>query len=109
CRIGTWLVYSSPHDQWVMSENPGIWEVEAVCFGPSGQRNARNRGRLADADGLHIRFDELHGVVDRHPGFDGPARTVEVELDVLVRILGLEKQHLRDHKIGDLIVDRRPD
>src|SRR5690349_17297930 len=34
---------------------------------------------------------------------------VDVEHDVLVGILGLQEQHLRDHQIGDVVVNRRAD
>ena len=58
---------------------------------------------------LHVGLDELHRVVNRQPGRNRPARAVDVEQDVLVGILGLEEQHLRDDQIGDLVVDRRAD
>jgi hypothetical protein len=39
---------------------------------------------------------------------DGSARRVDVEGDVLVGVLRLEVEELRDDQVGDLIVDRRP-
>jgi hypothetical protein len=37
------------------------------------------------------------------------ARAVDVELNVLVRILRLEEQHLGDREVRNPVVDRRPD
>ena len=78
-------------------------------FAPRRQQHRRHRRRLADAVRLHVGPDELHRVVDRQPGRDRPARAVDVEQDVLVGVLGLEEQHLRDDQVGDRVVDRRAD
>jgi len=40
---------------------------------------------------------------------DRAARRVDVEVDVLVRVLGLEEQHLRDDQVGGRVVDRPDD
>ena len=50
-------------------------------------------------------LDELHRVVDRQAGGDRAARRVDVEVDVLVRIVALQVQQLRDHEVGDVVVD----
>ena len=84
-------------------------ERKPLALGPGRQQDRRHRRRLADAVGLHIRLDELHRVVDRYPCRNRPARAVDVEQDVLVRILGFQEQHLRDHEIGDRVVNRRAD
>ena len=55
------------------------------------------------------RRDELHRVVDREAGVHRSARRVDVQLDVLVGILGLEMDHLSDDEVRDLVVDRRPE
>ena len=38
-------------------------------------------------------------------GGDGAARRIDVKRNVLFRILALQKQHLGDDEIGDLVVD----
>ena len=53
-----------------------------------------------------VRLDELHRVEDRQAGADRAARRVDVEVDVLVRVLALQEQHLRDDQVGGLVVDR---
>src|SRR2546423_2133968 len=49
----------------------------------------------------------LHGVVDRHAGRHYAAGRVDVEVDVLVGVVGFEEQQLGDDDIGDIVVDRR--
>ena len=51
--------------------------------------------------------DELHRVVDREPGIHDAARRVDVDRDVLVGVLRLEVEELRDDEVRDLVVDRR--
>src|SRR5206468_11629822 len=51
-------------------------------------------------------LNELHRVVDREPVVDRAARRVDVDGDVLVRVLGLQVQQLGDDQVRDLIVDR---
>ena len=46
-------------------------------------------------------------VVDRQPVVDGAARRVDVDRDVLVRIIGLQVQQFGDSEVRDLVVDRR--
>ena len=88
-----------------MDENARVGQRKPLALG-SGQKQKRTHaGGLADAIGHHIVLDELHGVVDGQAGGDGAARRVDVERDVLFRIFALEKEHLGDDKIGDLIVD----
>src|SRR5262249_25546016 len=52
-----------------------------------------------------VGLDVLHGVVDREAGGDGPARRVDVEEDVLLRVFGLEEEQLRDDEVRDFVVD----
>src|SRR6185437_14358323 len=73
------------------------------------QQRGGHARRLPDADGGHVRADELHGVVDRQSGGDRAARAVDVQRDVLLWILGLQEQQLRRHQIRHVVVDRGSD
>jgi hypothetical protein len=64
------------------------------------QQEGAHAGRLPDAQGAHVRLDELHGVVDRHAGRDRTARGVDVEENVLVRIFRFKEQQLGDDQVG---------
>ena len=71
----------------------------------AGQQQRAHRHRDADDHRRDVGLDELHRVVDREAGVDRAARRVDVDRDVLVRVLGLEVEHLRDDQVGDLVVD----
>ena len=49
----------------------------------------------------------LHGVVDGHARGDDSAGAVDVQEDVLVRILAIQVEELGDDQIGDVVVDGR--
>ena len=46
-----------------------------------------------------------HRVVDRESRGNRAARAVDVNADLLVRILAVEEEQLGDHQVGDVIVD----
>src|ERR1044071_61919 len=46
----------------------GIGQGEARARGSRGEEDRAERRRLPDADRLHVGPDELHRVIDRHPG-----------------------------------------
>ena len=48
----------------------------------------------------------LDRVVDGEARRHDPARRVDVELDVLLRVLGLEEEQLGDDQVGDVVLDR---
>src|SRR4051812_17895052 len=79
-----------------------------LALRPAGQQQRTHRHRDADADRRHVRLDEVHRVVDRETRVYGAARRVDVDRDVLVRILGLEMQELRHDEVGDLVVHGGP-
>ena len=84
-------------------------QAVALAGRAAREQDRAHAGRLADADGAHVGPDELHGVVDREPGAHDPARGIDVDRDVLLRVLGLQEEHLRDHDVGHVIVDRADD
>ena len=80
----------------------------ALALGAARQQQRAHRHRDADADRLHVGLDELHRVVDREARVHRPARRVDVQRDVLVRVLGLEVQQLGDDQVRDLVVHGCP-
>ncbi len=73
----------------------------------AGQQHRRHGSRLAHADGDDIGADERHGIENRQAGRDGAARRIDVNGDVLFRILRFQEQQLRDDQVRHLIVDGR--
>src|SRR6201996_9427331 len=53
----------------------------------------------------HVVGHELHHVVDRKAGVDRAARGVDVDVDVALRVLGGEQQHLSGDPVRDVVVD----
>ena len=84
-----------------------IRQAEALALGAFGQQHRRHGRRLSHADGHDIGTDEGHGVQNREAGRDGTARRIDVNRNILLRILRFEEQQLGDDQIRDLIVNRR--
>src|SRR5690606_36294732 len=64
------------------------------------------RGRLAEADRLHVGLDELDGVVDGGQRRERTTRGIDVDRDVAVGVHRLQAQQLRHHRVGDVVADR---
>jgi hypothetical protein len=72
----------------------------------AGRQQERSHARCESrTKRRYLRLDELHRVVDRKPVVNGPAWRIDIKKDVLVGVLGFQKQHLRDDQAGGLIVD----
>ena len=71
---------------------------------PGSPPRPRRPGRCR---GGHVAAEELHGVVDGEQGGHVAAGRVDVEADVLARVLGLEVQELGDDQVGDGVVELR--
>ena len=84
---------------------PGGGEGEALALGAGGQDEGSHRGGEAEVDGHDLGLDVLHAVVDGQAGDDGTAGAVDVEVDGLVAVLGIEVEHDADDLVGQLVVD----
>src|SRR4051794_3124235 len=93
----------------LVDEDPAVGERRALARRAAGQDQRAHRHGDAAADRGHVGLDEAHRVVDRQPGVDHAARRVDVHLDVLVGVIGLQMQQLRDDEVGDRVVDRLAD
>ena len=89
----------------LMDQDPAVGQRHALARRAAGQQQRAHAHRHAEADRLHVGLDELHRVVDRQAGVDDAAGRVDVQRDVLVGVLALEVQQLRDDEVRDL--DRR--
>jgi hypothetical protein len=63
------------------------------------QQTAHTAG-LSHHNGMHIRFDKLHGVVDGHACCDHTTWAVDVQANIFVRIVCFQKQQLRHNQTG---------
>ena len=77
----------------------------ALALGARGEQELAHRRGHAHRVGGDVARREHHRVVDRHAGADRAAGRVDVEVDVLGRVLGGQQQDLRAQPVGDVVVD----
>src|SRR6478672_7719343 len=92
---------------YLVDQDLGVRQRRPLSLRAGGEKQRAHRHRDPDTRRRNVRLDELDGVVNREPRVDGAARRVDVDVDVLVRILGFEVDHLGDDEVRDLVVDRR--
>ena len=86
-----------------MQQNPGVGGDVALPLRSRRQEELPHGGGHPHADGHDVGLDELHRVVDRHARRDRAAGRVDVQVDVLLRILGGQQQQLSADDIRVLI------
>mmetsp|Transcript_20139 Transcript_20139/g.44107 ORF Transcript_20139/g.44107 Transcript_20139/m.44107 type:complete len:220 (+) Transcript_20139:911-1570(+) len=85
--------------QRLMDHDAAVRESIALPLGPSRKQEGTHGGSHTDADGLHVRADVTHGVEHRHARCNGATRGVDVEGDILVRVLRVKVKQLRDNRV----------
>ena len=88
-----------------MHVDGGVGQGIALALGSARKQQRSHAGGHAQADGGHVGVDQLHRVVNRQSGADHAAGTGDVEVNVPVRVLALEKQQLGDNDVGNLVID----
>ena len=91
-----------------MDHHAGMWRQRtALALGAGHQQERTPCWRPCPCTASrHVGLDPLHRVVDRQACADAAAGRVDVQEDVLVGVLALEKQQLRHHQVGGGVVDR---
>jgi len=77
-----------------------------------GCATEQDRAHAGSHSGYHNRdrgADELHGIIDRHPGRDGTARGVDVEGDRLTRSIGFQIEQFLGDVFGGFVRDFSPE
>jgi len=80
-------------------------DYEQTISSAAGEDESPGRHGDPGADRRHVEPDELHRVVDRQARVQHAPGRVDVELDVLLGVLGLQVQELGHDQVGDLVVD----
>ena len=88
-----------------MHEHAGVGCQEPLALGTGAQQELAHGCAHTQANGRHVRLDELHGVVNGHTCGDGSSRRIDVQPNILLRIFGGQHQHLRANAVGHLIFD----
>mmetsp|Transcript_5962 Transcript_5962/g.16188 ORF Transcript_5962/g.16188 Transcript_5962/m.16188 type:complete len:273 (-) Transcript_5962:25-843(-) len=91
--------------QRLVDHDAGVGKGSSLALGAGAQQEGSHAGGHTEADGGDVARDVLHGVVDGHTGGDGTTWGVDVEGDVLVRVLVGEVEELGDQDVGDLVID----
>ena len=91
--------------QRLVDHDAGVGQRPSLALGAGTQQKGTHRGGHSEADGGNITGDVLHGVVDGHTGRDGSTGAVDVEGNILFRVLVGQVQELGDQDVGDLVVD----
>ena len=91
--------------QRLMDHGPAVLQARPLAGSPGAKQHGAHRGRHARADGRHVGADVLHRVVDAESGVDAATWGIDVDLDVLGRVGGLEEEHLGLNDVGDVVID----
>ena len=89
----------------LVHEDAGVRSRETLAFRPGRQQELPHRGRHSHRHGHHVGFHILHGVIDSHTRGDGAAGRIDVEINVGIRVLGRQQQHLGANRIGIFLAD----
>ena len=82
----------------LMDHYLAVRKRKTLALRSRGEKECTHACRHSDADRGYVTLDEIHRVIDRKSGRNGSARAVDVEGDVLIRILRLKEKKLGDHK-----------
>ena len=88
----------------LVNHDLSIRKDHTLALRTAGQEEGTHRCSHADTDGGYIALDVTHGIVDRHTVRDHATRAVDVQADVLIRILGLEVQKLCDDEGSGIMI-----
>ena len=88
----------------LMDHDLGIRQRVALALGARGQQERAHRSRHADANGRNIALDIVHGVVNRHACGYGAAGAVDIQRNILIRVLCFQiKQLSHDQRSGRVV------
>src|SRR5665647_365581 len=87
----------------LVHHHPRVRGGVTLALGTRGEQELPHRCGHADRHRRDVGLDVLHRVVDRHARGDRAARGVDVQVDVLVRVLGGQQHHLRADRVGVLV------
>ena len=88
-----------------MQEHAGVGRDVPLALRPRRQQELPHRRRHAHAHRHHVGLNELHRVVDGHACGHRAAGRIDVEVNVLLRVLGGQKQHLGADDVRVVLAD----
>eukprot|EP00411_Alexandrium_monilatum_P084917 CAMPEP_0175735088 /NCGR_PEP_ID=MMETSP0097-20121207/52722_1 /TAXON_ID=311494 /ORGANISM="Alexandrium monilatum, Strain CCMP3105" /LENGTH=204 /DNA_ID=CAMNT_0017043137 /DNA_START=44 /DNA_END=654 /DNA_ORIENTATION=+ len=85
----------------LVDHHAAVGQSDALALFARGQQEGGHGAGKADVDGDHRRLDVLHRVVDRHAGEHRAAGAVDVEVDRLPAVLGVQVQQHPDDLVRE--------
>ncbi len=92
-----------------MDEYPGVRKSTPLSLLPGSQKQGPDARRLSHTQGRNFGLDILHGIVYRQASSYQTPGGIDIDINILVRILRFQKEHLGDQHICHIIIDERPD
>src|SRR3990172_3558523 len=89
----------------LVDDDPGVRESETLSRRSRREDHGGHARCLADAVCRHVGANELQGVVDGEPRGHNSSRTIDVDRNLLLRILRLEKQELGHDQVRQIVFD----
>ena len=80
-----------------------IWQHEAFALSTRGCDDGSHRGSRSHDDGLHICLDKVHGIHNGQTCRDRASWCIDIEVDVLSRVLGIQEKQLSDNGVGHVV------
>ena len=91
----------------LVDQNARVRKAVALALGPSGKQHGAHGSRLSHTIRDDVRLDQIHRVQNREARRNRPARRVDVQIDIFLRVLSRQEQHLRNDKVRDVIIHWR--
>jgi len=89
----------------LMDHDPRVGQAVPFAFGARGEKDSSHASGLADAVGIHLAGDVLHGVINSEASGDITTRRVDIDTDVLLWVFHLEEEELGDDGIGHGVIN----
>mmetsp|Transcript_84924 Transcript_84924/g.104135 ORF Transcript_84924/g.104135 Transcript_84924/m.104135 type:complete len:255 (+) Transcript_84924:66-830(+) len=89
----------------LMDHGPAVWQRNSLALFPCSQEEGCHRGCQTNIDGDHRRFDVLHSVIDGETRDHRSTRTVYVQVNGLVAVLGIQIKQNSDDLVCQLVIN----
>ena len=90
--------------QRLVNHDTRMRQRRALAFGAASKKNCSHARSLPDTNRNDIGTHILHGIVDRHTSRHRSSRTIDVEINIFLRIFTFKKKKLRDDKISHNVI-----
>jgi len=82
-----------------------VGQSKALAVSSGSQEESPHTGSQAHTNGRNGAFDIVHCIINRHTCGNGTAGAIDIETDILFRIIGFQKQHLGNDQICYRVVN----